>query len=498
MAYFPVLGTFTFHASNACVVVMSNDHHAMTATSSSANNSYSTTEHITPSVFHTRRHAVPCMQELGYSMQAILPDVMTGAAQAPVAEAPIDESNIPPVEAPSSAALPSVDYVGDGPEVDTDYTVAVTPSGIQSGPRTNQSGHARQPGTNQSGLAPERGGELSPAASSNDGGLIIGLSVSVALMLCLIAAAATFVIVRRKRQSPSIGGSTNPSGAAARPPGADKPAVFEEQSEGDNGVQSQQHPRAPHQLPPQCEDTLTGQDRQPRLTHSHTLPPQPLQHRVSAGETFSQNHIALPVPPVGTGLTSTVVSAQTDSMVSSSAGKGSAHALHSGGAHSAHSAHSAVASVAANKRRLQHELVRMCDGEELFMGAYRVLSPQEQRVGGQGVVQFMRWARTEEPVAVKFFLSQATFDEEMQLYAEESLRSMMPVMREAMRAGQVRRSSGYVFPAFAVLERGESLQDWRRNVLPQTATVVDVRALLTCMYPCRLSTSVSLSAARGC
>ena len=87
------------------------------------------------------------------------------------------------------------------------------------------------------------------------------------------------------------------------------------------------------------------------------------------------------------------------------------------------------------------------------MGAYRVLSPQEQRVGGQGVVQFMRWARTEEPVAVKFFLSQATFDEEMQLYAEESLCSMMPVMREAMRAGQVRRSSGYVFPAFAVLER---------------------------------------------
>ena len=26
------------------------------------------------------------------------------------------------------------------------------------------------------------------------------------------------------------------------------------------------------------------------------------------------------------------------------------------------------------------------------MGAYRVLSPQQQREGGQGVVQFMRWA----------------------------------------------------------------------------------------------------------
>ena len=112
------------------------------------------------------------------------------------------------------------------------------------------------------------------------------------------------------------------------------------------------------------------------------------------------------------------------------------------------------------------------------MDAYRVLSPREQREGGQGVVQFMRWARTEEPVAVKFFLSQATFDKEMQLYVEDSLRSMMPVMREAVRAGQVKNRSGYMFPAFVVLERGESLQDWRRNVMPQTATVVDVCALL--------------------
>ena len=122
--------------------------------------------------------------------------------------------------------------------------------------------------------------------------------------------------------------------------------------------------------------------------------------------------------------------------------------------------------------------MELCDREELFMDAYRVLSPREQREGGQGVVQFMRWARTEEPVAVKFFLSQATSDEEMQLYAEDSLRSMMPVMREAMRAWEVRNRSGYVFPAFTVLERGESLQYWRRNVLSQTAAVVDVRAHL--------------------
>jgi len=108
------------------------------------------------------------------------------------------------------------------------------------------------------------------------------------------------------------------------------------------------------------------------------------------------------------------------------------------------------------------------------MDAYRVLSPREQREGGQGVVHFMRWARTEEPVAVKFFLSQVAFDEEMQLYAEERLRSMMPVMRDAMRAGEVKSFSGYAFPAFVVLERGESLQDWRRIVQPRITTVVDV------------------------
>ena len=97
----------------------------------------------------------------------------------------------------------------------------------------------------------------------------------------------------------------------------------------------------------------------------------------------------------------------------------------------------------------------------------------------------------------QFFLSQATFDEEFQLCAEDNLgsydsASMMPVMREAVRAGQVRSRSGFAFPAFPVLERGESLQDWRRNVQPQMATVVDERVHFLGTQPCRLTDCVSL------
>ena len=362
------------------------------------------------------------MQELGYSKQTLLPDVMTAPAQAPAQE---------PAQAP---AQPPIDD-----------------------------------------------------SSSNGDELIAGVAVFVLLMLCLIAAAAACVIVRRMRRNHVQAnggtiGATTPSAATDGPPGADKQEVLEQRGDFTNGVPTLNptHADCERLLSPQPQHTLTGQDGEPQRLHASDPAPTPtpqLQQLNAAGDGVLGGQSALPVLQEASGLTSTAVSVHACSRVSSSAGNGSAHASRSG------TAHSAVDSTASKKQRLQHELIKMCDGEELFMGAYRVLSPREQREGGQGVVQFMRWARTEEPVAVKFFLSQATFDKEMQLYAETSLRSMMPVMREAMRAGQVRIRSGYVFPAFVVLERGESLQDWRRNVMPQTATVVDVRATLPCNAP---------------
>ena len=348
----------------------------------------------------------------------------------------------------------------DGPEVETDYMVAATPSGVQSGSGPNRA----MPAT-----------KSPPTALSNGDGIIALVAITSALILCVAAAVAVFMILRRKRQNRASGGTANTSAAAYWPPGADKPAVFDPSSIVSNGELDHYQVHAPRSVRIQPQHTLAWHDGQPQFHHAPTParpPTPPPRNRIEADVSISRTLTARPVPPVGTGLTSTAVSSLAVSVISSSAGNGSAHASHSG------SALSAGASVVSSKRRLQHELVGMCDREELFMDAYRVLSPREQREGGQGVVQFMRWARTDEPVAVKFFLQQTTFDEEMQLYAEVSLRSMMPVMREAMRAGKVKNRSGYMFPAFAVLERGESLQEWRRNVMPQTATVVDVRALL--------------------
>ena len=364
-------------------------------------------------------------------MQTLLPDVMPGPAQVP-AKAPAQ----PPAPAPAQDPAPAPAQPPAQPPFDD---------------------------------------------SSSDGNEIIaGVMVSGVLIVCLIAAAAAVVIVWRMRRNHANGGT--PSAATDRPPGGDKPAVLEKNGGSTHGVSALYPAHAPHEWPvlPQPQHTLTGQEVEPqRMPCADPATPQtpPLQHIIAAVDDVLRDHTVVPLHPAATGLTSTAVSAHARSRVPSSAENGSAHASRSG------TAHSAAASVVLCKRRLQHELVGMCDGEELFMDAYRVLSPREQREGGQGVVQFMRWARTEEPVAVKFFLSQVAFDEEMQLYAEASLRSMMPVMREAMRAGQVRNRSGYVFPAFVVLERGESLQDWRRNVMPQTATVVDVRALPACIYP---------------
>ena len=125
--------------------------------------------------------------------------------------------------------------------------------------------------------------------------------------------------------------------------------------------------------------------------------------------------------------------------------------------------------------RLRDELDVMHHTEELFMGMYQVLSGFERREGGQGVVQYMRRVRTDEPVAVKFFLSSAAFTAEMQLHDVPCLRSMMPALKAVGDGGQVRSKREFDFPAFMVMERGESLKEWRERVQPELTTVVDVR-----------------------
>lgn len=114
-------------------------------------------------------------------------------------------------------------------------------------------------------------------------------------------------------------------------------------------------------------------------------------------------------------------------------------------------------------------------GSEEFWGEYRVLSGFERRGGGQGVVQFMRHMWNEDLVAVKFFLSHDAYDAEMALYAVDGLRGMMPRVIKYADDGHVKTAAGYAFPACMVMEKGESLKEWREHARPEFLTVVDVR-----------------------
>ena len=135
---------------------------------------------------------------------------------------------------------------------------------------------------------------------------------------------------------------------------------------------------------------------------------------------------------------------------------------------------------AQQKTKLITELDHMRRHDQLFLGQYAVLPWTERREGGQGVVQFMRSTRAEEFVAVKFFMSDTAYDTEMQLYEVDVLRSMMPEIRMELRNGDAaeRSSRGYAWPPCIVLEKGESLQEWKARTQPAFSTILDVRPLL--------------------
>eukprot|EP00892_Ulva_mutabilis_P006501 jgi/Ulvmu1/4222/UM019_0201.1 len=84
-------------------------------------------------------------------------------------------------------------------------------------------------------------------------------------------------------------------------------------------------------------------------------------------------------------------------------------------------------------------------------------------------------------VAVKFFLSRRAFDTELQLYKVDVLRSMMPpIQMEVGNAdGAARNSRGYPWPPCIVLEKGESLQEWKAKTQPEFSTIVDALCLIT-------------------
>ena len=133
---------------------------------------------------------------------------------------------------------------------------------------------------------------------------------------------------------------------------------------------------------------------------------------------------------------------------------------------------------AQQKQRLTAELNAIRRHGELFLRKYAVLPWTERREGGQGVVQFMRSTRSDDAVAVKFFLSETAFAAELELYGVGVLRGMMPAVRLKVGNGDEaeRNSRGYPWPPCIVLEKGESLQEWKARTQPAFSTILDVRS----------------------
>lgn len=84
----------------------------------------------------------------------------------------------------------------------------------QRHPTANPAGVQLGNGVHQSHPATNNGGTPSSAALSSSGGIIAVTTLSTALVLCLIAGAASFVIVWRKRQNRANEGMTTPSAEA--------------------------------------------------------------------------------------------------------------------------------------------------------------------------------------------------------------------------------------------------------------------------------------------
>lgn len=126
---------------------------------------------------------------------------------------------------------------------------------------------------------------------------------------------------------------------------------------------------------------------------------------------------------------------------------------------------------------LERVLDEMHEAGELFFGRFAVLNFLSRRAGGQGCVQFVRRVPDQVQFAVKFFLhNDSAFKRELELYETPALRSILP---EALHIrtnedSAVRAASGYVFPPFIIVEKGESLNEWASRKSPDFATTLFV------------------------
>jgi hypothetical protein len=83
----------------------------------------------------------------------------------------------------------------------------------------------------------------------------------------------------------------------------------------------------------------------------------------------------------------------------------------------------------------------------------------------------------QSPLPVQFYTQREIFNLELQLYSDPTLQQLMPARHEVLpnEDGAIRSPSGLRFPPCIVLERGESLDEFARNVDYAFITVMQAR-----------------------
>jgi hypothetical protein len=94
---------------------------------------------------------------------------------------------------------------------------------------------------------------------------------------------------------------------------------------------------------------------------------------------------------------------------------------------------------------------------QVLLSPYFVVDQGIGSLKGCCMMQFVQRCQDEADLAVKFFLSHDAYENELQYYQDPGLREIMvPVVHfGGNENGEVCTRSGYAFPPFIVVERGE-------------------------------------------
>lgn len=136
-------------------------------------------------------------------------------------------------------------------------------------------------------------------------------------------------------------------------------------------------------------------------------------------------------------------------------------------------------SVGMSHAQLCRALDALTARRAVLQGRYLLRGHAEQRLSGQGVVQFAETRATEdaivEAVAVKFYLVHAAFDRVASLWSQRALAGVTGAVVDATKGSAISGCDGVfdgtdgALPPMVVTRRGLTLEEWVARVQPPTA-----------------------------